>query len=250
MCAYYRKSEKDPWTPVRFNEWRDLWRDSTAIYQIRDQENGTERAPGLLHDLSATGLRDSLQASARYRLSVFGICTDKAKVNFWRNEEFPLPVAYLEDVDATEQAGTLVGFLKRALALAESVNSEALRKAVWATAAGRLAGDSGMNPDTDRVRALVDSFTPERLYWSRLERPYRELLVDLAAAEDRPALIRAWFIDTLKPAAIEAFDNTIGRIDSGRDLKAVTVGRGLLFGLLNKLEPEATPVLESQGGAK
>jgi hypothetical protein len=155
-------------------------------------------------------------------------------------------LGYLDEAD-TE--GILVGFLKHALKLTESVYTDALRKAVWVTAAGRLAGDSGMNPDTDRVRALVDSFAPERLYWSRLERPYRELLVALAAARDRPALVRGWFLDTLKPAAVEAFDHTIGRIDSGRDLKAVTAGRGVLYGLLNRIERESVPQSETQGAA-
>lgn len=239
MCAYSRKDEKEPWIPVRFNEWRDLWRDSSALYQVRDPDIRTERAPRLLHDLAATGLRENLPASTRYQLSVFGICTDKAKVNFWRHEEFPLPLAYLEDIDAADQAGTLVAFLKQAIALAEDV-SKKLRSAAWATASNLLTGNSGMSPDKERVSSLLESFAPERLYWSRLERPYRELLVALAAAEDRPALIREWFVDILRPAAIEAFDNTIGRIDSGRDLKAVTAGRGVLYCLLNRLEPKDT----------
>ena len=87
-----------------------------------------------------------------------------------------------------------------------------------------------MKPDTDRVRDLVDSFAPERLYWSHLELPYRDLLVALAEPDaDRDALLQKWFFETLRPAALNAFDNTIGRMDSGRDLKAATIGRGLLF---------------------
>ncbi|MDB5311576.1 MAG: CRISPR-associated protein Cse1 family [Gemmataceae bacterium] len=246
MMAYARKDKKDPWQPVRFNEYRDLWRDSTALYHVCDPEDAFERAPRTIHDLAGDGLNSALSATAKYKVSVFGLCTDKAKVNFWRQESLPLPLEYLEDVD-------LVGSLKTVLRLAEEVASEALRKAVWVTAANRLTGDSGMNPDTDRVRALVNSFAPERLYWSRLELPYRKLIVDLANAkssENRTALIRGWFLDILLPAALDAFDGSIGRTDSARDLRAVTVGRGLLHGQLKKVQKDnRIPNLEKQEGA-
>jgi CRISPR system Cascade subunit CasA len=230
MVAYGRNDAKDPFQPVRFNEFRDLWRDSASLYQIRDAGYDFARAPRVVHDLSAEGLRDSLPVSARYRLSVFGLCTDKAKVLFWRHESLPLPLAYLDDAD-------IVGRLKEALKCAEEVVSDALRKAVWAAVANRLTGDVGTSPDTDRVRALVDSFSPARLYWSRLELPYRELLVALAAeGADHNVLARDWFHVYLRPAAVSAFDNSIGRIDGARDLKAVTVGRGVLHSQLKKVQ--------------
>ncbi|HJZ55960.1 MAG TPA: type I-E CRISPR-associated protein Cse1/CasA [Gemmataceae bacterium] len=222
MVAFNRKVEKDPWQPVRFNEFRDLWRDSAALYQIRDPDKGLERAPRIVHDLAADRLRDVLSASARYTLSAFGLCTDKAKVNFWRHESLLLPLAYLDTPELVEK-------LKLALKLAEEVG-KALRAAAWATAANRLTGDSGMSPDADRVRSLLDSFAPERLYWSRLELPYRDLLVALAGdGADRDALVRHWFLDTLCATAENAFDNSIGRVDAARDLKAVTAGRGVLL---------------------
>ncbi len=228
------KSEKpqagqDPWPPLGFKAGKELWRDCHALFQTRTESSARPQVLSWVDDLRTAGYLNWSQVL----LDVHGLSADRAKIFYWRHESLPLPLDYLRNPE-------LVQDLRRSVSLAESVVTDALRKAVWITAAGRLAGDSGMNPDTDRVRALVDSFAPERLYWSRLERPYRELLVALAAAQDRPALIRAWFLDTLKPAAVEAFDDTIGRIDSGRDLKAVTAGRGVLFGLLKKLEPEDT----------
>jgi CRISPR system Cascade subunit CasA len=239
MMAYARRDKKEPFYPIRFNEFRDLWRESAALFQMITREDGYEFAPTCVRTISGDGLRHQLSPNTKYVVSVSGLCTNSkqaADVLFWRHDTLPLPLAFLDEADTQ---GVLIEYLKQALKFAESVNSDALRKAVWATASGRLAGDSGMNPDTDRVRALVDSFAPERFYWSRLERPYRELLVDIAVAADRPARIRAWFVDTLRPAAIEAFDNTIGRIDSGRDLKAVTAGRGVLHALLKKIEPDS-----------
>ncbi|MBM3983365.1 MAG: type I-E CRISPR-associated protein Cse1/CasA [Planctomycetes bacterium] len=245
MVAYTRADKKDPWMPVRFNEFRDLWRDSAPLFQLCEPHNELERAPRLVHDLAGSELRTVLPAPARYQLSVFGLCTDKAKVNFWRHESLPLPLKYLNDAE-------LIGRLKLALKLAEEVGADALRKAAWVTAAARLTGTPGMSPDTDRVRDLVDSFATERLYWSRLELHYRALLVALAEADaaGRSALVIDWYHNTLYRTALHAFDESIGRIDAGRDLKAVTAGGGALRRLLKRVQRTNTiPDREQKEGA-
>jgi CRISPR system Cascade subunit CasA len=243
MIAFFRRDKKDAFQPVRFNEFRDLWRDSAALFQVNTAHQDYDRAPTTLHSLTAFELKEVLPRSARYRLSVFGLCTDKAKVNFWRHETLPLPLAYLDHPELVEK-------LKQALGLAESVAGEALRPAAWAAAANWLTANSEMKPDTDRVRAVVDSFAPERLYWSRLERPFREHLVALAAdGADLDACINGWYRNALHPAATDAFDQSIGRIDGGRDLKAVNVGRGLLFSRLKKIRNDNRIPDREKGGA-
>jgi hypothetical protein len=175
---------------------------------------------------------------------VFGLCTDKAKVNFWRHETLPLPLAYLDRPELVES-------LKRALTLAESIASEALRPAAWAATANWMTANPEMKPDTDRVRDVVNSFAPERLYWSRLERPFRELLVALAAdGADRDQCVRGWYWNTLHKTAWDAFDQSIGRIDGGRDLKAVNAGFGLLRSRLKKIRNDNhIPDREKEGAA-
>jgi CRISPR system Cascade subunit CasA len=228
MMAYYRREEADPFQPVRFNEFRDLWRDSAALFQVSEQHQKYDRAPTCLHSLAAPGLRETLPSSARYRLSVYGLCTDQAKVMFWRHETLPLPLAYLANAELVER-------LKQALGLAEEA-AKVLRRAAWVTAANRLTPRSDMKPDSDRVRAVVDSFAPERFYWSLLELPFRELLVALASdGADLAGRLNGWYWDTLRPTARGAFDRSVGRIDAARDLKAVNAGRGFLYSRLNKL---------------
>ena len=241
MVAYFR-SDKDGDRAVRFNEFRDLWRESASLFQFAEADQF--RGPTTLHTLSAAELGDVLPRSARYKLAVFGLCTDKAKVNFWRHESLPLPLAYLDKPELVES-------LKLALKLAEQVGSEALRKAAWVTVVARLTGDAGGNPDKGRVAALVESFAPERLYWSRLERPYRKLLVELAdPAADRAALVADWFFDALCRAAWRAFDGSLGRIEAGRNYKAAAVGERVLGRLLKKVQrAERIPDRETKEGA-
>jgi CRISPR system Cascade subunit CasA len=244
MMAFFRRDIKEAFQPVRFNEYRDLWRDSAALFQVSESHQHYDRAPTTTHTLASDELRRCFPPWARYRLSVFGLCTDKAKVNFWRHETLPCPLAYL----ASPQ---LVELLKHALTLAESVCAEALRPAAWATASKWLTANPDMKLDTDHVRDVVDSFAPERLYWSRLERPFRELLVGLAAeGGDRTEGVNCWYWDTLHSAVTAAFEQSLGRIDGGRDLKAVNAGRGLLRSRLKKIRNDnRIPVREKEGAA-
>jgi CRISPR system Cascade subunit CasA len=166
-------------------------------------------------------------------VSAFGLCTDKAKVNFWRHETLPLPLAYLDQP-------LLVESLKRVLSLANEVANQAVRKASWAAAASLLTPGEEQRPDTDRVRSLVDSLAAERLYWSRLERPFREVLMQLPGDEaHQERCIRDWFADSLRRGAVEAYDRTVGRLDSARDLKAVNRGRDILFSRLLSIQGDA-----------
>jgi CRISPR system Cascade subunit CasA len=93
MIAYFRRDKKDAFLAVRFNEFRDLWRDSAPLFQVSEKHQVYDRAPTCLHTLAAFELKEILPRSAPYRLSAFGLCTDKAKVNFWRHESLPLPLA-------------------------------------------------------------------------------------------------------------------------------------------------------------
>ena len=235
------QSGQDPWPPLGFRAGKELWRDSHTLFQSIAEKSERPKVLSWVDDLRQDGHLDRKQV----QLDVYGVSADRAKIFYWRHESLPLPLGYLNDT-------TLIEVLREALTVSEDVR-EALRTAAWATLANRLAGDTGLNPDKDRVGKLLESFAPERLYWSRLERPYRGLLVSLAGAatpEDRSARVRNWFHDILHPTAMAAFDNTVGRVDRGRDLKAVAIGRGMLLGSLKKVQKKHTfPDHELKEGA-
>jgi len=214
---------------VQFREDRDLWRDSAALFQFGETDQF--RGPITLHTIGTLVAERHLSASYVYRLMIAGACVESGQPNviFWRHETLPLPLAYLEKPE-------LVELLQKLLGLAEDT-AKAVNAAAWAAAANWLTANPEMKPDTDRVRGVVKSFAPDRLFWSRLEQPFRELLVALAAeGVDLNSFVTGWFRDTLYLAARNAFDRTIGRIDGGRDLKAVNAGRGLLFSRLKKIQ--------------
>lgn len=237
----FRETKDQEVRAVGFDEHRAIWRDSGAILEFGSENR--HRRPPWAEQFCKVGRDEPDLKGTVCRVVVLGALTDSAKVKFWRHESLPLPPAYLDNPELVEQ-------LKLALRLAESVD-EALRSASWTTAAARLTGDSGVKPDAKRVRNLVESFAPDRVHWSRLERPYRELVVALAEpSADRPRLVARWFHDTLAATARHAFQTTIGRVEGGRNYKAAAVGERALDSLLVKVQrAEQIPDRNPQDGA-
>jgi CRISPR system Cascade subunit CasA len=232
MMAYERRADGDK--ALQLSETKGLWRDSAALLQFA--ETDVFRGPRCLWWLGQLRAQGDFPERDPIKLSVLGVSSDQAKVFLWRHEELPLPLDYLTDAD-------LVGWLKNAIDLAGEV-----RKALWAATAGMAAkalapGESA--PDPKRVRLMVEELAPERLYWSRLEVPFRVFLERLAEDVPQRTAYRkqqrdGWFHDTLRTTARAAFDETAGRLDhSARVLRAVVAGGQQLARSLGKIARSA-----------
>jgi len=211
------KSGETPWVPVRHSNSRALWRDSTALLTVGTEHEKPPLAAKWLSDLIAQGV---LPQSARYRVSVYGLGSSKAKIEFWRHESFPVAATYLVDEG-------LVARLRDALAHAEKVGS-AVR---WALrpdpAPGTSSGDDGEElPEKVLQSALSD-------YWASLEHPFNLLLSDLPS--DTEPAFAAW-VDETTTAARRAFDYAVQSLGlAGETLKLVTEARSRLEGRLWRL---------------
>jgi CRISPR system Cascade subunit CasA len=215
LMAYRRDKERGD-HPIRLSENREFWRDSAALFQLSAMD--VFKAPRCMNWLSRLIANGALARSRRYTLTVTGICTDKAKVNFWRQDYMPLPLPYLDDVNLVESLRTATG-------LTEEV-ANFLRSSIWSVA-GYLLNPKDGQPDKNRANAVVNSLSAGLFYWSRLEIPFRRFVLDLPGeSQHRQQQLRAWLLDTLRPTAVAAFENTAGRLDrSARVLRAVTAGR-------------------------
>ncbi len=216
----YRRDKDEGDRPIRFTEEKDLWRDSSALFQFDASQQFC--GPLCFKQMQTLVREKVIRRSQRFDFATLGLCTDKAKVAFWRRERLPLPPAYLDDKDLVER-------LRNAIGLADEVGKH-VRMAAWKTAS-TLLSNGQMSPDKARVADLVDSLSPDRLYWSRLEVPFRKLLVDLPGEsegdiEHQEIAVARWVCDTMKPQARAAFDETVGSLNqTGRKHHAVTLGR-------------------------
>lgn len=222
------KSNEDPWPPVAFEEDRALWRSSLALVQSVPTQRERPKIFTWLSELADYGaLSHSLIVPAEF----LGLTTDRAKVVFWRHERLPLPLVYLD-----KRNNELPNALGRALTLAEDVAvrlSQASRTLARLVVAPSANAPGARQPRDDVVRAMAVRLSPGRLYWSRLDVPFKKLLVDLPDDRSDEGVyggqrLPEW-ARLLRRTAMIAFAQSVDGLDiSPRTIKAVATAEGEL----------------------
>ncbi|MFN8469231.1 MAG: type I-E CRISPR-associated protein Cse1/CasA [Caldilineaceae bacterium] len=234
---HYNVTKEGGYTALRFNEARALWRDSTAILQAGDQGR---TVPAVFRWLSVLVDEGYLDAHGERRIVGLGMASDKGKVEFFREDRFPLPLVYLRAADRQ-----VLDLLTSAIQAAEKA-----AKVLWGaqrTAARALASpnaDTGgtSEPRREDLDQLMAPWGAERRYWSQLDSRFWELLRALPA--EREAALGLW-IEFLRRAAFSAFDGVAESLGSTpRELKAYVLGsRQLAAGLAQELpQPQQSTV--------
>ena len=169
----HAKGQQDPWPVVTFREDRALWRDSHALMSSTNAESEQPKTLKWLADLAEEGF---IPYSQIVPVDVFGLGSTRAKIDFWRHERLPLPLAYLKDKKLTDS-------LREALELTETT-AQNLNRAMWNMATRMLAAGPDRKPKTEDVRNLSDHLGAGRAYWSHLEAPFKRFLVKLPDDKD------------------------------------------------------------------
>jgi hypothetical protein len=236
----YREIPKKGYRPLAFREGRALWRDSAALLQLGQEGHRPVETLNWLAELVGLGL---LESSRTHRYLALGMSTEpgKQKVHFYRAERMPVPARLLQDPG-------LVEHLQAALELAEQTARQ-LWEAVATMASLVLISESdlegGRKPDKKKDLApLLSRWAVDRHYWSRLEAPFRSMVLALPEAPEE-ALVCWW--STVQAAAWQALNEVADQLEaSPRHLKAAVRARGRLASGLRKLAGDSE--LESTSG--
>jgi CRISPR system Cascade subunit CasA len=235
---FYRLDRNNEPTPVRLDPERALWRNADSLFAFSAADTARERRPVTFRQVASLHRRSILAGGARWRCSLFGLASKKAKVLLWAREDLPVPAALLEDEEAVNR-------LRAALKRCEEAGG-ALRDALQDVARGLLvfapAGGGGRKPDRKGVQDVAESLQGEPLFWASLELPFKRFLADLPAQGE--AGVRAWLEEvcvTARRAFHRAAENSMGL--GARELKArVEAERNLnarLYGIQQQVpEPE------------
>jgi len=222
----YRRDEKRGLLPLRFNENRALWRDSTTLFQLDTPTAYAPRTFAWLAEMMAEGY---LPCGMR-RIMALGMANDQAKVEFYRAEHLPLPLIYLFNQQ-------LVNSLRDdVLSVAEKVG-EQLKMAMFTMAKFVQAPQSDRGntrvPASDDLRRLMDIWSVENRYWPRLEVPFRLTMEVLP--QDRESALTGWQ-RTLRRTAWDAFEAVAHDVEAEpRAMKATVRGREKLAAGLSKI---------------
>jgi CRISPR system Cascade subunit CasA len=227
MQHYVEKGRGGP-RPLSFREGRGLWRDSAALFQLNAKGF---RPPQTFDWLASLVYENCLAPHQTHRYVAMGMSKTRAKVNFYRSERMPLPLAYF-------QRPELVARLAQALEMAEGVARQ-----LWGAA--RTLATLILSPEADREEArkparedldqLTSQWAVERRYWGQLETPFLQTMEALPEHPD--GALTAWQT-TLKRAAWEAFDGVTEQVSHDpQRLKAVVRSRGQLAAGLGKVLP-------------
>jgi CRISPR system Cascade subunit CasA len=225
------------WSPMAFSENRMLWRDSHSLLQVHHPTKARPpKSFDWVHSLIYYG---TLPDHKVCRFMALGMLAEKSKANihFYRQEQMPLPFAYLN-------SETLVGQISDALSITEQVRSKlylAVRRFAELMLSPSADLENGRKPDAEDVKKLMNYWAAERYYWSKLELPFLRLLEDLPKQSEA---INTWQETVRKAAwnALEKVKNLAG--DDTAALKAAVQARNSLaysFSILFPQPEKETP---------
>ncbi len=226
---HYRKDKDRGLLPLRFNEDRALWRDSAALFSLSRSEYRPPLAFNWLANLVSEGI---LRKEQTRRMLALGMANDQAKVEFFRAERWPLPLAYLQDEP-------LVEALQTALDMSEAVSNQlwgATRTLATLFVCPEADQEGAHQPAREDLDKVMGQWDVKRRYWAQLEPPFRLMLETLPA--DRDGALADWQ-RTLRRAAWSAFDSIAENLAANpRTLKAAVRAREQLAAGLGKVLPE------------
>ncbi len=228
----YRAGKTEGYFSIRFSEDRALWRDSAALFQLKNATGS--RPPLSFHLLADLVMEGFLERHQTYRFLALGMANNQAKVDFFRQEQMPLPLELLQEEVLVEQLST-------ALDIAENVKFE-LRKAVqWMALLIISPNADGKNwQDVDRIsrdqaEKMIQHWDTERFYWLKLDSPFFQFIEDLP---NNTGAMDTWKL-TIRRAAWQAFEQAASLAgSSARVLKSAVRARSYLGAGFKKIYQE------------
>ena len=230
----YRVDEKRGHLALRFDEDKAVWRDSSALFRFH---SSSYRPPQALDSLAELVYNQVLDHHQTRRIMALGMSSDQAKIEFFRAERMPLPLAYLKNRAIVER-------LEQGLAVAEAVSQQlwgaARTLATYLVAPHQDSGE-GRSAQREDLDQLMGGWDIQRPYRAKLEVPYFLLMERLPHAGEEA--LGEWFV-LLRRTAQDSLERVVSTVENGpRGYKAAVQARQQLAGGLAKVLPtqEAMP---------
>lgn len=181
MFSYYTNKDGEKKT-IRIRVDREIWRNCHSFMMLEDDK----LCPKSFYLVAELIRKGQLSNSKRYKIGVYGMATNKAKIDLWHQSEIPLPAKYLTDK-------ALVDELRRAQEQAEEI-AKALQSSIWLLSKEYLSGEKSQFSKDD-INKLADSLSPAKTFWSGLQVPLFHLIDELPEAASKSEKTTSWIVD-------------------------------------------------------
>jgi hypothetical protein len=250
---HYYESKSSGLLPLTFDEDRQLWRNSSSLFEL----NPTGKKPPAiftwLHTLTEANI---LQRQMLFQCKALGIAKNQGRADFARQEQFPLPLSLLADeqklaqlkeaIDTVERTSWM---LDRALALTSMyLHLDEPTKFSWAK---KHIKHEGAEKDLNQLKTTEAEVLDwirytgvERHFWSALDVPFLELMKKLGEADEDVLLaVKVWWQGKVRESAHNAFRQVLQYTNqTPRAFKAFAHGNNRLQAYLYKNLPKEKTV--------
>ncbi len=216
----YSAVEGEGWKTMKLIPDKALWRNSHSILHQFDNAKARSgkfyRSPQVINHLSQVAIAiddGEIEGNENYEFAVYGIATDvknSASVILWTQERLPLPLNLLNSPD-------LINKLETAINFAEDLG-KIVRQSISEFTLALLPNIAG-NERKKKSRELAENFPASSVYWSGLERAFKELMIMLP--KETNGTLRKWFKSVDKKAWESFKETTNGISGSGKEFQAV-----------------------------
>jgi len=202
------------WLPLRFNENRSFWRDSSALAaNLETSDDKGFRPP---ETVRALAIREGIRGvPAVVKINLYGLLADKAKPLLYRKESLPLPLSYLRD-------DKNFFLLSEALKISDSVATEALGYGI------KICGQEIGSPLRREKKESFLNWAKSSVvtnYWTSLEIPFMETFLRKAPGADSEKVLKDWKT-VLSQTARSSFAMIAELLEGKADgLRAWTIGK-------------------------
>lgn len=193
----YRIDDKKGKLPIQFRE-RGIWRDFDSMLP-----DASHLAPQVIEHVAKLARVDLERFPPT--VMVLGQANNKAKIEFWRMEQFALPHALASDRSVRAEINALLGV------------AENTQKTLWSACslfARNLLGRGERMPDKKDIRKFVEQMPVSPMYWTTLEANFHELLREFTlerSSED----IRCQWLKSVRSALQTAWNQHRASVATG-----------------------------------
>jgi len=250
---HYYESKSSGLLPLTFDEDRQLWRNSSSLFELSPTG---KRPPAIfiwLHTLIEANI---LKRHMLFQCKALGIAKNRGRADFARQEQFPLPLSLLTDEQKFAQLKAAIDsvdrtnwVLARALALTSMhLHLDEPEKFNWEKK--RIKHESA-EKDLSRIKTTeaqvldwIKYTGAERHLWAALDVPFLQFMEKLGEADEEDLLaVKVWWQGEVRESAHNAFRQVLQYTNqTPRAFKAFAHGNNRLQGYLNKNFPKEKTV--------